>query len=142
MGQALFSYSDERGSSTGLRRTCMPVQLAWEARCRRAGAPAMVVPNLSFRLLTKNIRGKPYLYAVRSARVNGKPGKIWRANHAFQAVEIPAGRSQVQFTYQEKHLILGAIFSGTTLIGCIIGWFASLRGTRASERTASNRIPA
>ena len=66
------------------------------------------------------------------ARVNGKPGKIWRANHAFQAVEIPAGRSQVQFTYQEKHLILGAIFSGTTLIGCIIGWFASLRGTRAS----------
>jgi transposase len=36
----------------------------------------MVVPNLSFRLLTKNIRGKPYLYAVRSARVNGKPRNV------------------------------------------------------------------
>jgi transposase len=31
---------------------------------------------LSFRLLTKTIRGKPYLYAVRSARVNGKPRNV------------------------------------------------------------------
>jgi hypothetical protein len=36
------------------------------------------------------------------ASVNGKPATLWRANHAFQAVEVPAGHSRVILRYSER----------------------------------------
>ena len=41
-----------------------------------AGRGGIVVPKLSLRLVTKSIHGHPYYYAVRSARVNGKPRNV------------------------------------------------------------------
>jgi hypothetical protein len=39
-------------------------------------------------------------YAGWTARLNGKPVPILRANHAFRAVEVPAGKSSVEFRYE------------------------------------------
>jgi hypothetical protein len=54
------------------------------------------------------------------AYVNGQPAKIWRANYAFQAVEIPQGRSTVKFIYEDNYFFCGAIISGTTLLLCLL----------------------
>jgi len=71
------------------------------------------------------------------ARVNGKRAKIWRANHAFQALEIPAGHSQVEMVYKEKHLMLGSLISVSSLLVCLFAWFRPSRGRRAAEMTPS-----
>jgi hypothetical protein len=67
------------------------------------------------------------------AVVNNKPAKIWRANHAFQAVEIPAGHSHVELIYKEKYLSSGIFISSSTLLGCAIGWFSQTKKRRKPD---------
>lgn len=55
------------------------------------------------------------------ASVNGTPGKLLRANHAFQAVEIPAGKSTVILEYKNKLLQSLWIFGWSLLVICIVG---------------------
>ena len=50
------------------------------------------------------------------AALDGKPTEVLRANHAFRAVRVPAGRSTVRFTYQPKALQMGALISGATFL--------------------------
>jgi hypothetical protein len=57
-----------------------------------------------------------------SATVNQEPREILRANHAFRAVEVPAGDSEVVFTYRPASLLLGALLSGATLLGMAAWW--------------------
>jgi hypothetical protein len=54
------------------------------------------------------------------AYVNDKPVKIWRANHAFQALEVPPGRSKVRLVYEDKMLLGGGILSGLALLSCLL----------------------
>jgi hypothetical protein len=61
-------------------------------------------------------------------RVDGQPARLWRANHAFQAVEVPAGRHAVQFVYRDTLFISGTIVSMLTLAGCLIGGFRKCKG--------------
>src|SRR5262245_19463166 len=37
------------------------------------------------------------------AYVDGKPVHRWRAHHAFQALEVPAGRHEVKLAYEHRH---------------------------------------
>lgn len=55
------------------------------------------------------------------ATVDGKPVPLWRANHAFQALEVPAGRQEVVLTYQDTNFKIGAVISGITWVGCLVG---------------------
>jgi hypothetical protein len=50
-----------------------------------------------------------------TATVDGKPARVWRANHALQAVEIPAGATLVMLKYREPRLAAGAVVS---LLAC------------------------
>jgi hypothetical protein len=52
------------------------------------------------------------------ATVDGQWVALWRANHAFQAVEVPAGRHTVELRYVDKAFRLGAGVSVATLLGC------------------------
>ncbi len=45
------------------------------------------------------------------AYVDNQPVRLWRANHAFQAVEVPAGRHQVTFVYADRMFYCGALIS-------------------------------
>jgi hypothetical protein len=74
----------------------------------QAAAPAMVVVAQSF-------------YHDWQACVDGQPVKIWRANQAFQALEVPAGQHEVLLIYQDRPFQVGAVVSGLTLAaGCIL----------------------
>jgi hypothetical protein len=69
-------------------------------------------------------------YPAWKAYVDGRPTKIWRANYAFQALEVPAGRHQIQLVYEDKKLLAGAILSTLGLLACAGLWvLAHLRTT-------------
>jgi len=53
-------------------------------------------------------------YPAWKASVDGQRTKLWRANYAFQALEVPAGRHQVQLCYEDRMFQVGLII---TLLG-------------------------
>jgi hypothetical protein len=52
-------------------------------------------------------------------RVDGKPAKIYRADHAFRSVALGPGRHSIIFKYQPLSLYLGLTLSALTLIGLL-----------------------
>jgi hypothetical protein len=56
------------------------------------------------------------------AYVNGQPARLWRANHAFQALEVPAGPSRVKLAYADHRFRAGVWVSALTLLGGAIAW--------------------
>jgi len=54
------------------------------------------------------------------ARVNDVPATILRANYMFRLVEVPAGKSRVQFTFFPTHFALGATISALTAAVLIV----------------------
>ncbi len=56
------------------------------------------------------------------ALVDGKPAPLLRANYAFQAVQVPTGRHQVQFAYRDRAFFRGAAISIAAILGCFIIW--------------------
>jgi hypothetical protein len=61
------------------------------------------------------------------ARVNGRETEIIRANHAFRLVEVPAGDSEVSFTYRPLSLLIGAAITLMTLLILAVWWFRCTR---------------
>jgi uncharacterized membrane protein YfhO len=69
------------------------------------------------------------------AYVDGKRAPLWRANHAFQALEVPAGKHQIRLVYEDRSFIYGCIISLGCLLGC--GWTA--RGRMQKDGGSSGR---
>ncbi|MCD6048815.1 MAG: hypothetical protein K0Q55_218 [Verrucomicrobia bacterium] len=57
------------------------------------------------------------------AMVNGEPVELIRANHAFQAVEIPKGISEVRLSYEDFEFSKGCKITAMTALLMIIGYF-------------------
>ncbi|HXG46905.1 MAG TPA: YfhO family protein, partial [Methylomirabilota bacterium] len=74
----------------------------------KAEEPSLVVVAQSF-------------YHPWRAEVNGAPAPLLRANHAFQAVPVPAGEHCVVLSYRDQKFALGAVISAGTLGVCLIG---------------------
>jgi hypothetical protein len=74
-----------------------------------AGNPALVVISQSYA-------------AGWRASVDGKPALLMRANHAFQALEVPAGRHRVHLIYRDRGFVCGGMISVLTLAACAVGW--------------------
>jgi hypothetical protein len=64
-------------------------------------------------------------YPAWRAYVDGHPTKIWRANYAFQALEVPAGYHTVKLVYEDTKLLMGAVLSGLGLLICAGLWWRS-----------------
>jgi hypothetical protein len=75
-----------------------------------APAPALVVIAQSY-------------YHPWHAYVDGQRVPLWRANYAFQALQVPAGEHQVQVIYQDRFFECGAIISVASLILLSVIWF-------------------
>ena len=76
-------------------------------------------------------------YPAWRAYVDGLPAKIWRANYAFQALQVPAGHHQVQLHYEDKNLHRGAVLSGLGLLLSVGLWVvAHFRRVDVSTSTA------
>jgi hypothetical protein len=71
-------------------------------------------------------------YHAWKAYVDGKPTPIYRANHAFQAIEVPVGQHQVTFVYEDEMFKNGAIVSLVTLLVAGTAWFFLKRKTQIS----------
>ena len=56
------------------------------------------------------------------ATVDGRATPLWRANHAFQALSVPAGRHTVQLQYRDRRLLQGAALSALAVLVCAILW--------------------
>lgn len=61
------------------------------------------------------------------ARLGDTPTPILRANHGFQAVQVPRGFSSVTLTYEDGHFRLGAGVSLVMLAGVTGGWWVLRR---------------
>ena len=75
-----------------------------------AAAPAMVVVAQAY-------------YHPWRAYVDGQPVRLWPANYAFQALEVPAGTHQVRLVYEDRAFNLGEAISLTTLFSCLVAWW-------------------
>ena len=60
-----------------------------------------------------------------TARVNGARQEILRADHTFRLVEVPAGDSEVVFTYQPTSVRVGALISFATIAVLVLVWMRS-----------------
>ena len=56
------------------------------------------------------------------ASVDGRPERIWRADWAFRAVQVPAGRSTVRFVYRPRSWRAGLALGGLSLTLLGVGW--------------------
>ncbi len=70
-----------------------------------AASPALVVISQSF-------------YHDWRAYVDGQAVRLLRANHAFQAVEVPAGHHELRLVYEDRMFRWGAVASALTLAAC------------------------
>jgi hypothetical protein len=64
------------------------------------------------------------------AYVDGNRVPLWRANYAFQALEVPAGRHEVGLIYEDLAFRAGAVISAITFGACLFVW-------RCRRRTVS-----
>jgi len=65
------------------------------------------------------------------ALVDGQPAEIERANYAFQAVALPAGRHRLELIYRERWLLPGAGASVLAVLVCGILWIHAGQGKGA-----------
>src|SRR5207244_1839660 len=75
-----------------------------------AGGPAMVVAAQAY-------------YHPWHAYVDGRRARLWEANYAFQALEIPAGHHEIKIVYEDRAFAIGGIISAVFLAGIVIGWW-------------------
>jgi hypothetical protein len=68
--------------------------------------------------------------------VDGKPATLLRANHAFQAVQVPTGDHRVDVIYQDKPFQIGAVVSLLSFVG--VGFGCALTSRRWTP-VASNQ---
>jgi len=54
-----------------------------------------------------------------SATVDGRATEILRANYAFRAIEVPAGRHEVALVYRPSHWRTGLLLSLAGLLGAL-----------------------
>ena len=57
-------------------------------------------------------------YPAWHAYVDGRFTTLWRANHAFQAVQVPAGKHLLTLAYEDQAFALGAATSTFSLLAC------------------------
>lgn len=57
------------------------------------------------------------------AYVDNKPVPLLRADYAFQAVEVPAGKHHVRLSYEDRSFHIGALISGLSLLVCVAACF-------------------
>jgi uncharacterized membrane protein YfhO len=58
------------------------------------------------------------------AYVDGARVPLWRANYAFQALEVPVGQHEVNLVYRDRNFHYGLVLSLASLFICGALWFA------------------
>ncbi len=91
-----------------------------------AAAPALVVVAQTY-------------YHNWHATVDGQPVPLLRANHAFQAVQIPAGGHKIHLVYEDRAFEIGAAIAGFMWINCLVSCAAMWRRSRPASPALKDR---
>ena len=62
-------------------------------------------------------------YHLWQAYVDGNPVPLFRANVAFQAFEVPAGKHHIEVVYRDHNLSMGALLTAIALALCGLIWY-------------------
>ena len=74
-----------------------------------AAEPSLVVLSQSY-------------YHIWRAEVDGARVSLLRANVAFQAVQVPAGKHEIKLIYRDQNLLIGAVISVFSILTCTVIW--------------------
>jgi len=108
----------------------LPLEAEPSVKARRQSAARIVAKNFTAMRQKIDVEtpteamvvlGEAY-YHDWTVRVDGKPARLWRANYAFEAVEVPAGRHEVLLVYRDEAFRAGAVVSLCAILFCIAGW--------------------
>lgn len=81
-------------------------------------------------------------YPSWQARIDGRPEPVLRANHAFQAVEVPAGIHNVVLHYEDQAFRCGMVVSILAMVFCSTAWLRPGNFNREPNRsTGEKRAP-
>jgi uncharacterized membrane protein YfhO len=61
------------------------------------------------------------------AYVSDERVPLWRANYAFQALEVPAGQHKVELVYEDRRFHWGTLISGLAGSICVAAWYRRRR---------------
>jgi uncharacterized membrane protein YfhO len=75
-------------------------------------------------------------YPAWKAYLDGKATKLWRANYAFQSVEVPAGEHRLELVYEDRAFKLGLILSVSGLLFVLYLAWRSPRSNMVSSPPA------
>lgn len=114
------AVADVHSNAARIESVARPAAQALEIEVN-ATAPSMVVIAQSH-------------YAPWKATVNGSATPILAANHAFQAVKVPVGRSTVRIEYRDTAFHIGAFFSFLTVAACVAVLWRTRRRSGATAR--------
>jgi hypothetical protein len=67
------------------------------------------------------------------AYVDGQPAALWKANYAYDAIAIPAGRHKIELRYEDRLFRVGGMISMTALLFCALYLLIFHRGRAASS---------
>jgi hypothetical protein len=85
--------------------------------------PAMLVVAQSF-------------YHCWKAFVDGRSVRLWPANYAFQALEVPSGTHTIRLQYHDSVFQTGAAVSAIALVLCLIMWGRTARDANDGADTS------
>ena len=71
-------------------------------------------------------------------RVDGRPAPLVRANVAFRAVAVPAGRHVVDMVYRPTAALAGLVVSGITLAALVVAFAMPLVRRQFNSGAASS----
>jgi hypothetical protein len=95
----------------------------------QAGAKAVLTHYAYQRLEIETESSAPAMVTIAQtfyhpwrAYVDGRRVELWRANYGFQALEVPAGKHQVELRYEDEVFIVGAVVSLLSAFVCVVMW--------------------
>jgi hypothetical protein len=131
-------------ATTPSRVVIIEKEPGFPATPNRADDPAVVVESYRRNsvVLTVDAPRPGLVYAAETyftgwtARINGAETEILPANYAFRAIEVPAGRSRIEFEYWPPGLTAGLAVSIGSLV--LLGLWLALRFDDVSMRASAN----
>ena len=65
---------------------------------------------------------------------------MWRANYAFQAVQVPAGRHELILEYRDRHFLVGCAITSAALLICLDALAAKTGTAGSCPEPAASRL--
>jgi hypothetical protein len=117
-------------SFDGQKMVCLPLDAIPIVNATNHGAVKILATNFTAQRIEVQVDSAgpgmvvvaQAYYPAWHAYVDGRTTRLWRANYAFQALEVPAGRHEVEIVYQDKMFHIGCLISLAALLGCVVIW--------------------